>query len=111
MLDIAFNKGFDAAAISQIDGVPMTATKIVRRALAVSLLAAPLSLSAASASGPDEFTLEPMGVGSSGAVYSPETYSSGSTIVTQPATDTDGSKFENVNIDDYIVPETNTNTQ
>lgn len=61
--------------------------------------------------------------GSSTIVYQPDSYTSGTTIMTEPsstetmimseptATTTDESGFQNVDINDYLVPDSTTNTQ
>ncbi len=82
----------------------------MKTALITGLALAPFAFGAAHASDPDEFTLQPVGIGSTSTViYSPETYSTGSTIVTQPTVNSSG--FQDVDINDYLIQDTNTNSQ
>jgi len=83
----------------------------MKNALITGLALAPFAFGAAHASDPDEFTLQPIGVGSTSTViYSPETYTTGGTIVTQPTT-TNSSGFQDVDINDYLIQDTTTTNQ
>ena len=87
----------------------MISTKI---ALIASLTAATFAVGAAHASNTDEYTLTPIiggstSIGTETVIYSPETYTTGSTIITQPVTTTttgDG-QFQDVDINDYLIQE------
>ena len=84
----------------------------MKTALFAGLGLAPLAFGAAHASDPDEYTLQPIGVGSSSSsstiIYTPETYTTGTTIQTQPM-NTGNGQPETVDINDYLVPSTNSN--
>lgn len=81
----------------------------MKTVLITGLALAPFAFGAAHASDPDEFTLEPVGIGSTSTViYSPETYTTGtSTIVTQP-TNSGNSGFQDVDINDYLIQDNGT---
>ena len=67
---------------------------------------------AAHASDPDEYTLQPMGIGSSASstiIYSPQT-TTGTTINTQPVSGQNG-EWTNVDVNDYIIQDATTNSQ
>ncbi len=84
----------------------------MRAALIAGLAVAPLTFSVAHASDPDEFTLQPVisGNSTSTIVYSPETYTTGTTVDTQPVATGNG-QFQDVDINDYIIQEPNTSNQ
>ncbi len=91
------------------NGVHMTSMK---NALIAALAVAPFAFGAAHASDPDEYTLQPIGVGSTSTstiIYSPQTTTSG-TVITQPTTGQDG-QWTNVDINDYIIQDSGTNNQ
>ena len=81
----------------------------MKTVLVTGLALAPFAFGAAHASDPDEFTLQPIGVTSTSTViYSPETYTTGtSTIVTQPV-NTGTSGFQDVDINDYLIQDNST---
>ena len=93
----------------------------MKNTLIAALAAAPFAFGAAHASDPDEYTLQPIGVGSTTTtIYSPQPAVGGtiitqpkvgSTIITQPvATQQDGD-WTNVDINDYIIQDTPTYSQ
>ena len=108
-LDIAQIDLLGTFSSFQTNGVSMFSMKT---ALIAGFAIAPLAFSAAHASDPDEFTLQPVigGSSTSTVVYSPETYTTGSTVVTQPVVTGDG-QFQDVDINDYIIQDTNTTNQ
>lgn len=84
----------------------------MKNALIASLAMAPFAFGAAHASDPDEYTLQPMGVSSSTGsttIYSPQT-NTGGTIITQPVSGQNG-EWTNVDINDYIIQDSTTNSQ
>ena len=83
----------------------------MKNALIAALTVAPFAFSAAHASDPDEYTLQPIGVGTTTTttIYTPQTVTGG-TIVTQPTTTQDG-QWTNVDINDYIIQDSTTNSQ
>jgi len=82
----------------------------MKNVLIAGLALAPFAFSTAHASDPDEFTLQPVIGATSTTVYSPQPYTTSNTVVTQPVTAGDG-QFQNVDINDYIIQDTNTNNQ
>ena len=72
---------------------------------------APFAFGAAYASDPDEYTLQPItSVGTATTtIYAPQTVSTGA-IITQPTTTQDG-QWTNVDINDYIIQDSTTNSQ
>lgn len=85
----------------------MPSTKNV---LIIALAVAPFAFGAAHASDPDEYTLQPLGVSSTTTtIYAPAT-NTGGTIITQPTVGQDG-QWTNVDINDYIVEDSTTNSQ
>jgi len=84
----------------------------MKNALIAALAVAPFAFSAAHASDPDEFTLQPIGVGSTTTtIYSPQP-AVGGTIITQPVTTTgQNGEWTNVDINDYIIQDSTTNSQ
>ena len=84
----------------------------MKNAFIAALAVAPFAFGAAHASDPDEYTLQPIGVGStttSTIIYSPQTTTS-TTIATQQPTGQQG-EWTNVDINDYIIQEPTTNSQ
>jgi len=84
----------------------------MKNALIAALAVAPFAFSAAQASDPDEYTLQPIGVGSttsSTVIYAPQT-TTGTTIATQQPAGQQG-EWTNVDINDYIIQEPTTNSQ
>ena len=82
----------------------------MKTALISGLAMASFAFGAAHASDPNEFTLEPMGIGStSTVVYSPETYTTSTSTITQTTTGANG--FQDVDINDYLIQDNNTNSQ
>jgi len=82
----------------------------MKNALIAGLAIAPFAFSAAHASDPDEFTLQPVIGSTSTTVYSPQPYTTGGTVVTQPVVTGDG-QIQNVDINDYIIQDSTTTNQ
>lgn len=85
----------------------MISTKTV---LIASLSAATLAFGPAHASSSDEYTLTPViggsaSIGTETVIYSPETYTTGNTIITQPTTNSGDGQFQDVDINDYLIQE------
>ncbi len=82
----------------------------MNKTLIAALAVAPFAFGAAHASDPDEYTLQPIGVGSTTTtIYSPQP-AVGGTIITQPVAGQDG-EWTNVDINDYIIQDSTTNSQ
>ena len=82
----------------------------MKNAMIAALAVAPFAFGAAHASDPDEYTLQPIGVSSTTTtIYSPQP-TTGSTIITQPVAGQEG-EWTNVDINDYIIQDSTTNSQ
>lgn len=87
----------------------MISTKTI---LIASLGAATFAFGSAHASSSDEYTLTPMigggssSIGTETVIYTPETYTTGNTVITQPTTTTGNGQFQDVDINDYLIQDT-----
>ena len=83
----------------------------MKNAMIAAFAVAPFAFGAAHASDPDEYTLQPISsVGTATTtIYAPQTVTGG-TIITQPTASQDG-QWTNVDINDYIIQDSTTNSQ